>query len=106
MCIGLILWQMCTLEVPFEQIKGVDVFRQKVIEQKYRPSLKKELSCNKSSDVWKLVENCWLDDFRQRYDSAQAQDELRTILFSLGAETNELDHSNDTAKSYFKQTHH
>lgn len=100
---GLILWQMCTLKAPFEEIKDAETFRQRVVEQKDRPSLKMDLPCESSSEVWKLIESCWHSDFCQRYDSTQAQNTVREILFSLGAETDELDHSNDTAKSYFKQ---
>lgn len=91
---------MCTLEIPYENIKGVDMFRKKVIHECVRPPLKKAFPCKTSDQICGLISKCWHADQNQRYDSTLSLFALRSILLLSGKEAAILDNSNATAESY------
>jgi serine/threonine protein kinase len=62
---GILLWEICTLEKPFQKYRTLEELEQKVVQEGERPSLRAKLfSC--SCVLQGLLTMCWYPDHYQR----------------------------------------
>jgi len=78
---GVVLYELCTLQKPFGHIKTWSNFRQKVFQQKWRPSLRSI----PSTTLRQLIASCWDDRPAVRPDFGQIVRILVTLLQKFDA---------------------
>ena len=75
---GLILWQLCTLETPYANLKSrKDLFAQKVATDNVRPSLRSI----RSKSLRKLISRCWDASPLNRPTFTEIQRELLEAIY-------------------------
>ncbi len=94
---GILLWQICSLEQPFENY-DVAKHAELVVHGNDRPKLDTK---NWSSDLCNMMSQCWSANISERPDFEQVSCILRREFnpFLSDAEAGGLDESNKTAKS-------
>ncbi len=96
---GLILWQLCHLETPYEEYTFQN-FRENVFEKGIRPKIsKKDLS--QSLRLADLQTRSWANSMSERPEFSEIREMLRDEIFKLDTSMREsdLDFSNKTEKS-------
>mmetsp|Transcript_29102 Transcript_29102/g.60896 ORF Transcript_29102/g.60896 Transcript_29102/m.60896 type:complete len:307 (-) Transcript_29102:88-1008(-) len=73
---AMLLWQICTLQKPFGELKNFEALKKAVLVKKSRPSLD-GIAC---PQVQQLLEACWAQDPSARPTFDQVQDQLESIL--------------------------
>ena len=93
---GLILWQMCALKTPFEDLNA-DNFHEVVVEGGERPQINAKIA---PEPIVALIERCWSNDLQARPESNEIINALRNEIAAHDADLlDELDVSNRTDKS-------
>jgi serine/threonine protein kinase len=75
---GVLLWELCTLQLPFGQFHTVRQFQEKVQDQGWRPSLK----AIPDKRLRMLIRRCWASDPTVRPTFRQVRIELEELLDS------------------------
>lgn len=73
---ALLVWEICTLEKPFEEIKSRACLKQKVVHERHRPSLKKIVI----KGLRPLLEQAWQDDPLERPSISAFREQLENIV--------------------------
>jgi serine/threonine protein kinase len=76
---GVLLWELCTLKLPYGQFHTVGQFQEKVHERRWRPSLK----AIPNQRLRQLIRRCWAADSTARPTFRQVRIELEELLDSL-----------------------
>jgi len=115
---GLILWQMLRLETPFTDIKGVNDFRSRVIENGERPYIgsEKKVESWASPALKALFRKCWstvisirpnfneiLDILRQEIDDTELVDSLDSSTRTQESIANRANGISKTPKNVKKE---
>lgn len=73
---GILLWEICALAIPFEDIQSMEDFRMAVFLDHKRP----DLSLVKSGDLRNLITKCWDPTPSARPTFVQVRQELEQFL--------------------------
>jgi serine/threonine protein kinase len=85
---GVLLWELCTLEKPFESFKSRGEMFQKVVLENWRPSL----SSIRSKPICELISRCWDVNPHNRPTFTEIQAELQVIVSSPPKTSKESTH--------------
>jgi len=93
---GLILWEICCLEVPYSNLTPKN-FREKVFEKGERPPLSEKIL---STPISRLLTNCWSTQISDRPDCSEILSILKSEILGVDSSlVDQLDVSNQTEKS-------
>lgn len=82
---GVLLWQMCSLEVPFSGLSYVEHF-QSVVVNGVRPKMDAEVSRSWPDTVADLVKQCWDSESSRRPDVKDVYNQLDQIQMKCGCD--------------------
>mmetsp|Transcript_22160 Transcript_22160/g.32730 ORF Transcript_22160/g.32730 Transcript_22160/m.32730 type:complete len:135 (+) Transcript_22160:184-588(+) len=93
---GILLWQICSTEVPFEKFTAAK-FRSSVVEKGFRPSPNPKWPAG----IQNLMKSCWAVNIRQRPNFQQIVEVLQAELsnYTETADNNSLDASGKSERS-------
>lgn len=93
---GILLWQICGAEVPFDKFTAAK-FRTSVVEKGFRPTP----NAKWPSGIQNLMKSCWAVNIRQRPNFQQIVEVLQAEIsnYTEAPDTNSLDASGKSERS-------
>jgi serine/threonine protein kinase len=91
---GILLWEVCSLQKPYEHLSTPAQFKQQVAIHHERPSLKcltttTTTTTNNTSAIKTLIQDCWASDWRDRPTFYQIRHLLEGMVAHLNTTTEE-----------------